>query len=1025
MAAPEATGQPRAGGRVFLSHSGMDEAAARELAEVLRRSGIEVWFNDIQAGGRWMSDLEKAIRESFAMIVYIGRLGVQAWVDREVRFGLVLNTESPDRFRLIPVLGEGADPAALPPFLSQQQFVDLRNKSEWPREIQRLIEALRSPADSEAQPFPDRYWDTHSPFRGLTVFEPEDSWLFFGRDTETEKLLGLLESTPVLAVLGSSGSGKSSLIRAGLVPALRHGRFPKGGSGSWRVAVFRPSNDPFDELAESLPGQLAPEMSAAGRMEFIERCKTQFPTGGGALRSAIAAVANGSRTLLIADQFEEIFTLTTDSGVRSRYINTLVEAARIEGATPAYLVLSIRADFYAQCLDHPKLLELLESHAYNVPRMDAPQLRDAIEQRLRLAAARAEPGLIDSLLADVGMEPGNLALLEHTLGQLWNRRGTDGVLTNRSYTEIGRLQGALGQHADEVVRDIRQEALRRLVPRIFLDLVQLGEGGQDTRRRVHKEKLFRHGKPEQVGQLLDQLAASRLILLGEDYVEVSHEALIREWPRLREWLAVNREEIRLERSLSDAAEEWAAHQRDSSYLWQGARLAQAEDWLAKQPEAHAPLAEFVSGCRKAIRERERLIRKLAYVLAGVSIVALAAAAVAWQETLRVRGEQATASSLGMASLSENVRGPDLRLLIALQAVAYQDTREAERALHTAVQNLRGPRFYSPGRNYIVKRMEFSRDSKLLVTANTNGTIALWNAQDGTPAAPAVSMVTGVESLALRADGAIAVATVGSSVRIIDSAGRLLQPELPLVAGELKSVAFSPDGAALAAGAQDGSVFVYSGRTLRLAEHSRPVTALAFLPKGGQLVSASVDGTALGWDTHTGQRVFKLESEGNPPLLSLAIHPAGTIAAAGDAAGIIHIWEIPSGRKIGEWEHTQLKKVEDLAFSGDGRTLASAGQDATIKLWDVAGSGAIVERLAIPCGEGDTAEGCTAVAFMSDGHTLGAAGRNGEIRLFESVFDRLLEQARGYLDVTQIAPEDCRRYLRQSECAVPREFHVAR
>jgi hypothetical protein len=1028
MAAQSTAGQSGAGG-VFLSHAGLDKQAARTFAEILQRNGIAVWFDTdaLKPGEPWMTTLERAIRQSSAMIVYVGRLGVQAWVDREVRFGLILNTNNPDTFRLIPVLGEGADPAALPPFLSQQQFVDLRDKQSAPEQIRRLVETLRAPAGilgvPSTGPFPPGYWETHSPFRSLTVFEPEDSWLFFGRDAETERLLELLGRAPVLAVLGNSGSGKSSLIRAGLVPALQRGRFPERGSApdSWRVAVFRPSNDPFQELAETLPGQLAPELSPSDRMALIEQCKKNFPSGGEALRNAIAAVAKDSRTLLVADQFEEIFTLTTDAEIRSRYIESLLAAARIEGAFPVYLVVSIRADFYANCLDHPKLSELLEANLFNVPRMEGPQLREAIEQRLALAAARAEPGLIDSLLADVGTEPGNLALLEHTLGQLWKKRGPDRTLTSQSYTDIGRLQGALGRHADDVVRDIRVEALQRLVPKIFLDLVQLGEGAQDTRRRVPKQRLLRLGNPDQVERLLDQLAAGRLILVGKDFVEVSHEALIRAWPKLRGWLDENREDLRLERSLVDAADEWERKNKDPGYLLQGARLAQAEDWLAKHSEYSAATGQFVAASRKARKEREWLIRKLAYVLAAVSVAALAAAGVASYKTVVARRDQAISYSSSLVNVSENVKDRDLRVLVALNAAASWDTAEAERALHTAMQAFRGPRFYAPGQNYAVKGMAFSGDSKLLATANSDSSVTFWNAQNGTPLGTPVKFDAGVENLAWRANGTLAVATSRGTVQMIDSSGKVLQPEIALSNSEVKSVVFSSDGDTMAAGAQDGNAFLYTGQTRRLTGHTGPVRAVVFNPQGGYVVTASVDGTALGWDVRTGQKMFKLGADGDAPLLSLAISSGGTFAATGDAAGSIHIWEIPAGRALGEWQHSQRKKVEGLAFSADGRTLASASQDGTIKLWDVAASGSMRERLAIPCSEGDRVAECTALAFMKDGHTLGVAGYNGEIRLYETDFDKLFEQARSNLDTRQMNIDECKKYLHQSECVVPGGF----
>ena len=200
-------------GHIFLSHAGADTQAARQFAEILRRNGLDVWFDkdNLQPGDPWMATLEEAISRASAMIVYIGSLGIEAWVDREVRFGLVRNTHNREAFRFIPVLGEGADPAKLPPFVQQQQYVDLRDREHAPEQIRRLVDALKNGSPSQAA-IPAEYWNTHSPFRSLQVFGPEDSWLFFGRDQDTGELLTRLGRAPTLAVIGNSGSGKSSLI---------------------------------------------------------------------------------------------------------------------------------------------------------------------------------------------------------------------------------------------------------------------------------------------------------------------------------------------------------------------------------------------------------------------------------------------------------------------------------------------------------------------------------------------------------------------------------------------------------------------------------------------------------------------------------------------------------------------------------------------------------------------------------------------------------------------------------------------
>lgn len=319
------------------------------------------------------------------------------------------------------------------------------------------VKQLNIPAHEKESSWQAEYWSQHNPFRGLEVFEPEDSALFFGRDLEIEDLLVRLGRSPTLVVIGNSGCGKSSLIRAGIIPALRAGRFLhwKTPVDSWRVALFRPSGAPFDYLTEVLSNQLAPEWSLEEQAEFVADCRSKLLFGGEALHNAIDSLATGAalearRThiLLIADQFEELFTLTPSREVRERYIDMLLAASVWNATVPIHLMLVLSADYYPYCLEHSGLRRCLESNLYNVPSMTRHQLREAIEKRLALAGAHAESSLIDSLLNEVGTEPGNLALLEQALSQLWKKCGGFGcTLTNQTYSAIGRLRGVLSVHA--------------------------------------------------------------------------------------------------------------------------------------------------------------------------------------------------------------------------------------------------------------------------------------------------------------------------------------------------------------------------------------------------------------------------------------------------------------------------------------------------------------------------------------------------------------------------------------------------
>jgi tetratricopeptide (TPR) repeat protein len=426
-----------------------------------------------------------------------------------------------------------------------------------------------------------------------------------------------------LAVVGDSGSGKSSLVRAGLIPALQRGRFHDGKSwvGAWRIAVVRPGDRPFSELAEGLP-HLARGMSDTERLSFVAEAKRLISeSGGDGLRSAISAlVPEKACVLLIVDQFEELFTLNRNANERIRFIDSLLDAAGAAGARPVHVIITLRADFYSHCFQHRELPKRIARNQFPVRRMGRAQMREVVEKPLLLVGAEAEPGLVDSLLNDVGDEPGNLPLLEHALFQLWERR-QGRTLTHQAYIEIGRLSGALRNYAEQVYENRLQGATdRELARRILLRLTELGEGAQDTRRRERKVDLLALGDGEEsAARVLAVLSDARLISIGghvsgeteakDESVEVAHEALIREWPRLRSWVNEDRECLRLERWVLQASEEWEAQGRDPSLLLR-ARLPEVEQW-ARDEARHLPrrASEFVKAsiaARKKERRRKRL-----------------------------------------------------------------------------------------------------------------------------------------------------------------------------------------------------------------------------------------------------------------------------------------------------------------------------------------------------------------------------------------------------------------------------------
>ncbi|HXB21393.1 MAG TPA: winged helix-turn-helix domain-containing protein [Candidatus Solibacter sp.] len=908
-----------------------------------------------------------------------------------------------------------------------------------------------APGGAQSSPQAD-YWNRHTPFRSLQAFEPEDGWLFFGRGPETDELVERLGRCPILVVAGNSGCGKSSLLRAGLVPALLQGRFRHEGLPveSWRIAVFRPSGAPFDYLAEVLTSQLAPELSLKEQAEFIAECRSKFPFEKEALRNAVGALANvtaegakagQTHVLLVADQFEEIFTLTGKRETRDRYINALLAAVQPGGAVSVHLVLALRADFYAQCLEHMELSRCLGTNLYNVPRMGREQLRESIERRLQLAAAQAEPGLIDSLLEEVGAEPGNLALLEHALGQLWDTCGGFGcTLANRAYAEIGRLRGALGRHADAVYTSLGDDRVKRLAQKIFLELVHLGEDDNagnvtDTRRRAAKMALISLGGAEEVEQLLARLVASRLIATGgseqETFVEVSHEALIREWPALREWIAVHRDSLRLERRLRQAADEWEIVKRDPGALLQGARLAQGEEWLARSPEAPSLLQEFLQAglaardeaARKALAAQKKAALHLRWFSCALALLLLAAMGTVWY-TYRL---QLIEKSRALAAQAEEMRGRDQgqALGLAIRGWRTAKTDEARLAVTKAFPQLvatlnhaagvESAVFSSDGQRILtasddhtarlwsskdgrllatlvghtdkILYAEFSPDGQRIVTASFDHTARVWSAADGRLLVSLQGHTDKVEDARFSPDGGrIVTASWDHTARVWSSADGRLLGTLQGHTDYLYRAIFSPDGQRIVTGSQDHTARVWSGLDYALlatlAGHSEAVVDAGFSPDGRRIVTCAWDHTARVWSSADGRLLAVLQHDGG--VRRATFSPDSRRIATGSVDHTARVWDSEHGRLLVTLQgHTSA--VWHITFSPDGRLILTDSDDSTARVWNSV-NGRLLATLQVPAGTSFAPGDSNALpwfsAFSPDGRLVVAALGDPAARIWD-------------------------------------------
>ncbi len=441
-----------------------------------------------------------------------------------------------------------------------------------------------------------------SPYMGLRYFDTSDVDLFHGRAALTAELLRRVKSEPFLAIVGASGSGKSSVARAGLIPAW------KQENERSAIHVLTPTAHPLESLAASLTRESESVTATATLMDDMNKDPRS-------LRLYVKKSLGETKLLLLVDQFEETFTLCKEPTERKAFIENLLFLADDDSA--ARVVITLRADFYHHCAEFEGLRNALKTHQEYIGAMTADELRQAITAPAQSAGWDFQPGLVDLILQDVGTEPGALPLLSHALLETWKRR-QGRTLTLQGYADAGGVKKAITQTA-EGVYDKLSPAEQTIARGIFLRLTELGEGVQDTRRRVKLDELGQRKEQDSVAKVLKKLTDARLVTTEEDSAEVAHEALIREWGTLRKWLDEDRDSLRLHRRLTESAGEWGRRGKESSELYRGARLKQLQDWLKEHGEQLSSLEkEFVKASRN-VKKRERMGW---FAIAGVGVMLL-------------------------------------------------------------------------------------------------------------------------------------------------------------------------------------------------------------------------------------------------------------------------------------------------------------------------------------------------------------------------------------------------------------------
>ena len=874
------------------------------------------------------------------------------------------------------------------------------------------------------------------PYRGLLPFSESDAEVFYGRERLTAelamKLIARMGCGGLVVVTGASGSGKTSLLQAGLLPILARGQqIP--GSDRWPRMVMTPTKDPLTELAAHLAAVGGPDALAV-RDELARHPDRAHLAVRSAVLAAVgrrdaARAASGddaARLVLIIDQFEQVFTLNPDLGgeaTRQAFITALCSAAASPAGPrqepPALVVITVRGDFWDRCAAVPELVAALQDGQFVVGPMTEAELRVAITGPAETAGLRIDSALTDTILGDLRVagedrSAGVLPLLSQAMALTWEHREGD-RLTSRGYAHAGGVSHAVQTGADRLYDGLPSghQAIARDVLR---SMTVASRDGWHARRPVTREDIYL-GLPgaarSDIDAVLDAFAAERLAVLDDDRVQIAHDVLLRAWPRMRGWLEEDQASWILHNQLADAAIAWDDSNEDPSFLYRGTQLAAFQQAItrwsadpARSPALTATQRGFLQACERAAARTTRRRRGGFALLALLTAAAVAAAgfAFAQQATAIRQRDQAIYNQVIAEALQYATSDTPLAAQLTLAAYHIQPTQDlATQLLNT--ENLPLPASLATGAR-VVNSVAFSPGGRELASGDADGAVQLWNvAAPGNPSLLGQFRTSGTAAVqpALLSVQSVAFSPDGRTVASGDAAGavrlwNVTDPSNPSLLGQppttgtaaIHSVAFSPDGRTLASGDAAGAVRLWNVTDATnpsllgqpLTTGAAAVQSVAFSRDGRTLATGHFDGVVRLWDLADPAHPHPLGQplSGVGTVNSVAFSPDGRTLASGDWDGVVRLWDLadpahpnPLGQPL-----SGVGAVNSVAFSPDGHTLASGSLDGTVRLWDVANP-ARPSPLSPPVTGGTAA--IQSVAFSSDGHTLASGDAEGTIRLW--------------------------------------------
>ncbi len=984
---------------MFLSYNRLDKPAVEAIAAKLQDRGIETWLDqwNLIAGEPWQDAVERALTDCETCAVFVGPSGQGPWQNNEMRAALDLRMKAGGaRRRVIPVLLPRAKEESIPLFLAGNTFV-LFESLEDEEALYQLLCGIKGVMPGRRD-IPSRQpVRGQCPYRGLDAFDIADGPLFFGRNALVQKIIARVsdELNPggvrLVGILGASGSGKSSLARAGVLYQIQEGALP--GSKTWPVIAFKPAANPLESLSIELLRHAYAETTGKALAEMIDGFLKDERRLHLSVAAALLNQPAGTRLALLVDQFEEVFTVCRDEKAREAFIKNLLYAAAAGG--PSVVLLTLRADFYGECAGFVEFASALESRHVLVGGMAEGELRAAIEEPARIVNVDIEPGLADVLVREASGQAGALPLLQYTLMRLWEECAGSGRLSLDAYRGIGGLSGALHTQAESVYTERLSNSQPEISRRIFLRLAEAQPDGRYTRVRTAISQLYpASAAPKQVKDIEEVVGIlagpkARLLTVSSGQaagptVEVAHEELFRAWKRYSQWLEEDRAFLNWRRTFGVGLSEWLRLDRDPDCLLRGALQKEAEESFAQRAEDFTETeTAFLRSSRETVDAETRAAhaaqRRRYLLIAGQIAASIALVFVIWFFVSRA---QVTGKLLAKA---RELRASDgkLALLMAYQANLRRDGPETLSALYTSLEAATAAEI--EGHEAIV--ISFSYDGNYLATGEADGNVALLDADvsQGDRTYSELRRLPNEERL--RLDGPVAavcfskanVLAAGTLRGIVGGfnpdTGALLPPVLLKQSG-ITSIAISPDGTRILTGAEAGEIRLWSAAGAGLEPYRIPaerVSAVTFSGDGRRFAAGGSNGVFAVWDTGSPAPIWEQKDpDGTFSFLALPADGRGLITAS--RSGKARQWDLETKRE----ERVFLPPTGLVRLAGvaeDGSRLATPTDGNSIVLWDTESGNELftISSDAAPV---------RAIAFSFDAKRLAVARTDGTARVME-------------------------------------------